>query len=66
MKESSQYVSPRDSNLSPLEWLKHETARQRRLGIRTGQRFVFYFEKDHRNDWFEIKERFEEPVPQEQ
>lgn len=46
MNPDNNYQTPTESGLPPGVWLEHEKARLARLGLRSGQRFVFSFEKD--------------------
>jgi len=62
MNNPDQYTPRSETNLGPGEWLAMEKERLDRLGLRSGQRFIFHFERDPREDWFENLGRFEVPA----
>jgi hypothetical protein len=59
---SDSYAPPQDSALAPGEWLTCEKTRLARLGLESGQRFIFHFGRDTREDWVENRGRFERPI----
>ena len=59
---SDSYVPPETSRLSPREWLGTEKARLRRIGMESGQRLIYRFDKNPRLDTVENLGRFERPI----
>ena len=57
-----EYIPPEKFNGSPRKWLDQEKNRLSTLGLESGQKFIFDFDRDPRKDWVENLGRFERPV----